>query len=220
MRSQSPKSSSVGYRIVVGSLVLISCIAVVGAIRWNSERRELGAPERRAAWAQIQREKILDFKKTSTDPHAVALWLSVGRDSNGHDCADWGKPPTALGLAILKPLGLCNPESADDMPFLGATIGRYTSDKVEALKLMIASGVNVNEISPDGFVPIRSAVINDNEVVVRMLLAAGADPLQRPLYSSIGDHRSAVEAAEGMQDSMSMIRIRQALRAAAGKMGK
>jgi hypothetical protein len=192
----------------IGVMVLATVFAIGGA-RWLRRYWDLHSADRMAAWAEIQRERIYDMAKTADDPRAVKLWLAVGRDPNGHDCAEWGQRPSAFDLAILKPIGMCKPDSSTSMPFMRST-------NPESVRLMIAAGVDVNEVSPDGILPLRSAVRDMNEAVVRVLLDAGADPLRRPSYSQIGDLDSAMEVATQLAESKKAtpvaIRIRDMLK--------
>lgn len=204
--------------LAIALVLVVVGLVVAGGIHWYRVSLELNRPERAAAWAQIKRERIRDFAyhETVSDPRAVKLWLATGRDPNGRDCAQWGHAPSAFDLAILRTLGLCNPRNADVMPFIRVSSSR-SPQAVEAARLMIEAGVNVNEVSPDGIGPLSSAVLFENEEMVKLLLEAGADPLLRPKKSHIGDFRSALEIAEGLQKSPRASRIREAVRSAADR---
>jgi len=191
--------------------------------------RDLNRPERLAAWEEIKREQIPEFgmsgerKKVEgreliflrVDPRGTKLWLATGRDPNGHDCAHRGRPPTAFSLAILRPLGFCKPYSSASMPFVEVTFHGFSPEAREAAKLMIDAGVSVNEVSPDGVVPLQAAVLRRNEEMVKLLLEAGADPFARAKSDQIGDLRSALEAAESLTSDPSADRIRKMVRDAA-----
>jgi hypothetical protein len=82
---------------------------------------------------------------------------------------------------------LCKPDRSTSMPFM-RTINP------ELIRFMIAAGVDVNEVTPDGTLPLR-CVREMNEAVVEMLLDAGADPLRRPLYGQTDDLDGAIEVA-------------------------
>jgi hypothetical protein len=186
----------------------------LGVARWWRVYQDLNRPERLTAWAEIQRTGTYDLAKTARDPRAVRLWLAVGRDPNGHDCARWGQRPSALDLAVLRPLGMCEPDSSASMPFVHASLGGYSADAAEAMRLMIAAGVDVNEASPDGLLPLQNAVVSENVVLVQMLLSAGADPLRRPAYSQIGDLDNALEVAARKPRTPAAIRVEEMLRRA------
>ena len=204
-------------------------VIAVGAVRWIQVSVDLDRSERQAAWEQIKRERIPEFGMSReqknvegrgfvffrVDPHGTKLWLATGRDPNGDDCAKWSERPTAFALAILRPLGFCKPDSSDHMPFLHVVLHGSSPDAREAARLMIASGADVNRISPDGIVPLRSVVLRKNEEMVLLLLEAGADPLLKPEYSQIGDFSSALETAESMPSDSRADRIREMVRAAA-----
>jgi ankyrin repeat protein len=117
-------------------------------------------------------------------------------------------------MAFFKPFGLCAPIRSDEMPFIGATLGGYSADSAEAVRLMIAAGVDVNEASPDGLLPLRNAVRSENEVVVKMLLSAGADPIRRPEKDTTGDFDNALDVAAKKPRTPAAIRIEEMLRAA------
>lgn len=185
-----------------GIVALTILLAVCGG-RWWRAHRALNEPGAIAAWGEIQRDRILELCEVAMDPHAVKLWLAVGRDPNGHDCARWAQRPSAFSLAILKPLGLCTQRNADGMPFMRATNWWYSPDAAEAIRLMIEAGVDVNEAAPDGGLPLTNAVTWANEVVVRMLLEAGADPLRRAPHdvSAVGAYENALGRARRLAAS-------------------
>ncbi len=208
----------------VGALLL--GLLVIGGFRWVQVWVDLHRPERRAAWEQIQREGIRDYmiweqiKRQGHDvmvprfdPHTAKLWLATGLDPNGNDCAGIRKPPMAFGLAILKPLGLCKPYRST--PFIAVVFHGFSPEAREVAKVMIEAGADVNRVSPEGIVPLQSAVLFENEEMVKLLLAAGADPLLRPKYNYIGDFRSALETAESLSKSPRADRIGQMVRTAA-----
>jgi len=210
--------------------VLLLGLFVAGGVRWMQVWMDLNRPERRAAWEQIQREGSRDYvvwervkrdgrdvMRPRFDPRIAKLWLATGHDPNGNDCAKRRRPPTAFGLAILKPLGLCKPYDSSEMPFITVVSYGFSFEAREVAKLMIEAGADVNGVSPDGIVPLRSAVLFKNEEMAKLLLEAGADPLLKPKYSQIGDFSSSLETAESLSKNPRADRIQKMVRTAAAQ---
>jgi hypothetical protein len=177
----------------VGRAVVLCVLAVCGA-RYAAVLWDLESAERRAAWREIRDRGLRDLALSVDDPDAVRLWLKAGRDPNGHDCASFSDgPPSPLRVAFGRPLGLCGPSDGDEMPFLKLVVRPYTERRLAAALLMIDAGVDVNEASPEGVLPLRAAVAARNRPLVERLLRAGADP---DLRSGSGDSDEFMSARQ------------------------
>lgn len=212
--------------------VFLIALFAIGITRWLQAVVDLNRPARLTAWQQMQRAGNPDYVVWERvtrggrevmlprfNPNAAMLWLAMGRDPGGNDCAKKGQRPSAFALAILRPLGACKPHDSSQMPFIHVVLHGFSPEAREVAKLMIAAGADVNEISPDGIVPLRSAALRENEEMVRLLLTAGADPFLKPQYNQIGDFSSAWETAERLPKSSVTDRIREAMRFAVEQRG-
>ncbi len=216
------------WRMLSAAVVLA---VVVGIGRWLYFWFDLNRSDRLTAWEQMRRENVRGYGVTSRTmrrdpndrgvmvfefhPNATKLWLAAGFDPNGNDCGTPEMRPAPFALAVLKPLGICKPHDSGGIPFFFVTFYGFTPEAREVAKLMIAAGANVNAISPDGIVPLRSAVSFRNVEMVQLLLQAGADPLLKPTYNQLGDLRSALEVAESLSGDPRDIWLRDLVRAAA-----
>jgi ankyrin repeat protein/uncharacterized protein YecT (DUF1311 family) len=155
----------------------------------SNARNEHGATLLEIATSWNDRDAVKALLEKGADPNQCkpsnecALYISAGRDTEILRLlvaagADVNRPTTSPRYTALGYAAGTRRETFASLLKTGGYRGPFP-DPVESVRILLASGANVNHVDSFGESPLRTAMRVNNLAIARLLLQAGADVHQR-----------------------------------------